>query len=90
MQEYWSGVLIAFFTRLYDELYIKTDFKPVLINTVWYGGRKTNGIKYWAPKQVYTHMESWYVAYLTFQINVGKMDYLLNGAGNIDNPHGEL
>ena len=63
---------IAFSTRLYDELYIKTDFKPVLINTVWYGGRKTNGIKYWAPKQVYTYMESWYEAYLTFQINVGK------------------
>ena len=26
--------------------YISTDFNPVLINTVWYGGRKTNGIKY--------------------------------------------
>ena len=30
------------------------------------------------------------MAYLTFQINVGKMDYPLNGAGNIDYPHGEI
>lgn len=72
-------------SRIYNGLYIKTDFKAIVIKTVWYAGKQTN-----RTKLIHMCMESWFAAYVTFQNQWGKMDYLLNGAGTIDNPCGKL